>query len=102
MMSGTTVLTNALMTEKLTGGMVIRGMWTGCLEDCLQTGIWVLQSSTTSQNPPPLADWGGSVMEVINRYNSGVIQRITHASSAMSCQRAFRNNTWSVWRMLTS
>lgn len=101
-MSESKILSNATLTGIMTNAMVNRTCGTKKLEDCLQTGIYILDGTWTADTEPPIAAWGIGVLEVIVRYGgSDIIQRLTNGDTGRTFVRVMRTKVWKPWRELS-
>ena len=101
-MSEVKQLTNGTLTSLMPNALTLRTCETKKLEDCLQTGIYLIDSTWTADNAPNVTSWNIAMLEVIVRYgNSDIIQRLTQGDTGRVFVRVMRQKTWKPWRELS-
>lgn len=99
-MSTAKVLGNETLKGIMTDAMCCRSSgYAGCIEDCTQTGYYVLIfGATTTQTPPPSGGWEISILEVIQRSSNDLVQRLTETESGKVFVRTCRLGAWRAWK----
>lgn len=94
-MSKAKLLTNERLKDIMEDAMVMREK-KACLEDIVQRGVYDINTSVTSDSPPPHSLWQYSILEVLGR-GDDVIQRLTLIDSGVMFVRARRTGVWKSW-----